>query len=134
MVVDADMLFRVLSVLVSAGAFLFSWSQAKSKAGAEALRDLEGKVAAVRAEAESKIGHLRTEAAATSQRCSELEGELKHMPDKETVHRIELHMKDMQAQIGAQGEALKSYTATMQRLEEFLLHAQPMRTAGARRK
>lgn len=143
MVVDADMLFRVLSVLVSAGAFLFTWAQAKNKAGADALRDLEAKVAAVRAETDNKIAQLRTDVAATSQRCSELEGELKHMPDKDTVHKIELAMKNIEAQVAAQAETLRGYadalqrnTTTMQRLEEFLMNARAGSPAAvaARRK
>lgn len=132
MVVDADMLFRVLSVLVSASAFVFAWSQAKSKAGAEALNDLEVQIIA-----------LRTETIALAARLSKAEGEMQHMPDKDTVHKIELGMKDIEKTVSAQAETLRGYaealkanTTTMQRLEEFLMTARaaPAASAAGRRK
>ncbi|MEQ1672338.1 MAG: hypothetical protein ABL893_15910 [Hyphomicrobium sp.] len=120
MQVDADTLIKVLQFAFTLGATFFAWSQARNKAGAEALKELE-----------KHIEVVRSDVHALSNRCGKIEGEMRHMPDKDMVHTIELGMKDMQTQIAAQGEVLKGYAAalsrhteTMQRLEEFLLHSQ----------
>ncbi|MGB4865844.1 MAG: hypothetical protein WBP38_08125 [Hyphomicrobium sp.] len=130
MQVDADTLIKVLQFAFTLGATFYAWSQAKNKAGAEALNELE-----------RCIDLVRVDVTALATRCGKIEGEMRHMPDKDTVHTIELGMKDMQTQIAAQAEVLKGYaealkrnTETMQRLEEFLLHGQRLAAQPAARR
>lgn len=121
MQIDGDTLVKVLTLAFAIGSTLYTWSQAKNKAGAEALKELDQKVSGV-----------RSELVAVVTRVSKIEGELTHMPDKDTVHRLELSLKDMQARIDAQGETVKGLASTMRRVEEFLLNyeapAKPQRT------
>lgn len=128
MQIDGDTLLKVLSFAFSVGATLFAWSQARNKAGAEALKELEGQIAS-----------LRSEIAALATRINKAESELMHMPDKDTVHKIQLGMKDVQSQVAAQAETLRGYaealqrnTETMRRLEDFLMT--PRSQPAARRK
>lgn len=132
MIVDVDTLLKILSFAFSVGAAIYAWSQAKNKAGSEALKELEVQIIA-----------LRTELIALSTRLSKAEGEMQHMPDKDTVHKIELGMKDIEKTVSAQAETLRGYaealkanTVTMQRLEEFLMTARaaPAAAAAGRRK
>lgn len=130
MVLDVETLIKILSFAFSIGATVYAWQQAKSKAGAEALRELEVQIIA-----------LRTELVAVSTRLSKAEGEMQHMPDKDTVHKIELGMKDIEKTVSAQAETLRGYaealkanTVTMQRLEEFLMTARAAPAAAVGRR
>ena len=124
MQIDGETLIKLVTLAFAIGSALYTWAQAKSKAGAEALKELDLKVATVRGEM-----------AALVTRVSKIEGELTHMPDKDTVHRLELSLKDMQSRIDAQGEALKAVDRTMRRVEEFLLeHANGGPKTAARRR
>ncbi len=122
MQIDIDSLIKGLTLAFAIGSTFYTWSQAKNKAGAEALKDLD-----------AKVGLVRGELAAMTTRVSKIEGELTHMPDKDTVHRLELSLKDMQARIDAQGETVKAVANTMRRVEEFLLNFETPRTPRARK-
>jgi len=54
-------------------------------------------------------------------RVQALESEMRHLPDKELVHRLELTMKDMQVQMAGMAASAEATARTARRVEEFLL-------------
>lgn len=54
-------------------------------------------------------------------RIAALENELRHLPDRDSVHRMELSLRDLKGELKAVGEQLKPVAAISERLQEFLL-------------
>ena len=54
-------------------------------------------------------------------RIQTVEGELRHMPDRETAHRLELAIERMNGRLDSMTETLKPISATTERLSEILL-------------
>lgn len=54
-------------------------------------------------------------------RTASVEGEMRHLPDKQTTHRLELAISDMRGEMRAMGEKLSPVAAIADRLQEFLL-------------
>ncbi len=67
------------------------------------------------------IAGIRKDQAAHDRRIQRLEDELRHLPDRETAHRLELGMKDLSGRLDALDERLKPVAAIGERLQEFLL-------------
>lgn len=54
-------------------------------------------------------------------RVSALENEFRHLPDRGSVHTIQLSLADLKGELKAMGEQLKPVAAISERLQEFLL-------------
>ncbi|MFC3074677.1 DUF2730 domain-containing protein [Shinella pollutisoli] len=54
-------------------------------------------------------------------RVQTLESEMRHMPDRDTAHRLELTMEKISGRLDTLDERLKPIAATSGRLQEFLL-------------
>lgn len=54
-------------------------------------------------------------------RLQSLELEIKHLPDVEAVHRLELAMRDMQTQIAGMAASAQATERTARRVEDFLI-------------
>ncbi|SIP88823.1 Protein of unknown function [Rhizobium sp. RU35A] len=54
-------------------------------------------------------------------RIQAIEGELKHLPDRETAHKLELALANISGRLDTLDERLKPIAATSGRLQEFLL-------------
>ncbi|MEI9850651.1 MAG: DUF2730 family protein [Sphingomonas sp.] len=55
------------------------------------------------------------------ERLSVTEAVIKEMPDKESVHRLELKVSDLSGTLGIVGQKVESVDRTARRVEEFLL-------------
>ena len=75
--------------------------QSPSKKNAEAITKLAEALEAMSGSVSGKI-------VALEKRTSTLEDAYKHLPDKESIHRLELNMERMSGSMLAMGEALKS--------------------------
>ncbi len=64
--------------------------------------------------AESKLIDL-------DRRTQSIEGEMKHLPDRETSHNLELALAKISGRLDTLDERLKPIAATSGRLQEFLL-------------
>jgi hypothetical protein len=78
--------------------------------------------------AEAEAG--RTSREKVVERLTVVEGQLSHLPDKETVHRLEVAVATMGGDIKAQGasmvalnESVKAAAVSAQRIETYLLEA-----------
>ncbi len=54
-------------------------------------------------------------------RIQNIEGEMRHMPDRDMAHRLELTMEKISGRLDTLDERLKPIAATSGRLQEFLL-------------
>jgi hypothetical protein len=54
-------------------------------------------------------------------RVARLENEFRHLPDRNSVHSIQLALSDLKGELRAMGEQLKPVAAISDRLQEFLL-------------
>lgn len=93
----------LLAVLISVGSTVWMWLTAGSRSNATELL----------AAGERLDAHDR--------RIQSVEQEIRHMPDRETVHRLELTMKDMQTQIAAMAASAEATERTARRVEQFLI-------------
>lgn len=54
-------------------------------------------------------------------RIQAIEGELKHLPDREMTHRLELAVEKMSGRLDTMAETLKPIRATTERMNELLV-------------
>lgn len=95
--------FGLVAVVISVGGTLYAFLSSPSKKNAEAVDDLKGNV--------TKI----------EKRLQTVEDEMKHLPDRDSQHRVELALAQMNGRFEALDERLKPIASTSQRLSEFLL-------------
>lgn len=56
-----------------------------------------------------------------SSRIQRLEDQIQHLPDKDTVHKLQLDMMEMKGQMGAIVKSSEATERATRRVEEFLL-------------
>lgn len=54
-------------------------------------------------------------------RVSKLENDMLHMPNKESVHKLQLDLTELKGQIGVMARSSETTERTTRRVEEFLL-------------
>lgn len=109
MTIEADTLMKALTLLLAAGSLFYTWVMSQGKAHEPKMRELAEKLD----EAATKLG-------AAEGRIAKLEGEMKHMPDQSAVHKLELAVNDVKAQMATSNEIVKRVERTMERVEAFL--------------
>ncbi|MBB4302337.1 hypothetical protein GGD81_001364 [Rhodobium orientis] len=65
-----------------------------------------------------KHSELLTE---TTRRVDAIEGEMRHLPDKDTVHKMELAMAEIRGELGQMSASAQATQRTVQRIEAHLL-------------
>lgn len=93
----------VIIMLFTFGVTLYNWLTAGSRNNGTAL-----------AEVAENIEKL-------DRRISKIEGEMNHLPDKDSQHQLELHMVELLGDMKTMAESQKNTTRTVSRMEEFLL-------------
>lgn len=68
-----------------------------------------------------KVGSAEKKLIEHDRRIQAVEGELKHLPDRETAHKLELALAQISGRLDTLDERLKPIAATSGRLQEFLL-------------
>jgi hypothetical protein len=77
--------------------------------------------AAALAERDGRLRLLGDKVETTEDRISTLEGEFRHLPDRNSVHSINVSLEQMKGELKALGEQLKPVAKISDRLQEFLL-------------
>ncbi|MCI5075565.1 DUF2730 family protein [Oricola sp.] len=95
--------FGLFAVVISVGGTLYAFLSSPSKKNADAVETLN---------------EIVTD---QGKRIQTVEDELKHLPDRDSQHRVELALAQMNGRFEALDERLKPIAATSQRLSEFLL-------------
>lgn len=68
-----------------------------------------------------KLAKMEETTTALDGRVQALEGEMRHLPDKDAVHRLELTLKDLQTEIRQIGTSAEQSVRVATRVENYLL-------------
>lgn len=68
-----------------------------------------------------KVEKIEAELVGNDRRIQAIEGEIKHLPDRETTHRMELAMTEISGKLNVMAERLKPIEAIGERLQETLM-------------
>jgi hypothetical protein len=104
----------VLSSFLAVGAIFYAWLTRSGKEASEKAVKLEARLDVAITERDRKIDALED-------RISRVEGELKGVPDRESVHKMQLEMVAMRGSVDVLNERLVPLAAISVRLQEFLL-------------
>lgn len=117
-------LSTVLSIIAIGG---FAWSHLTS-GSAKALKELSELKKALAEENRSVLDDHKLQQDAVVARFQlieskvlMIEGELRHLPDREATHRLEMAVEQLNGKIGMLDERLKPVDALGRRLQEFLV-------------
>jgi len=88
----------VIAAVVSLGTLIYAWMTRTGREAHDKVEKLEDRVA-------------------------RLEGEFNHMPDRDSVHRMELSLSELRGELKAMAERLTPVASIADRLQEFLLEA-----------
>lgn len=108
MTVDGDTLLKIVMATFTIGSAIFSWVATRDKA------------------TQSEIAELK-------QTVLKLETDMAHVPDKDTLHRLELGMQEMAGKVENMGRNFETVTNSIRRLEEYLLNVQAVTAIEERR-
>lgn len=129
MTIDLDVLVKVMGFLLSVGSPVFAWMIANAKTAAEiaiARRYTDDKLNSQTV----RLDEIDKRMAAKELRISKVEQDLQHIPNKDSMHRIELTIQKVQGDVeqamsqwhGTQA-GIQRLEATIRRLEDYLMHA-----------
>jgi hypothetical protein len=104
----------LIAVLIAIGSTVYAWLTRSGKEAGEKVVKLEAQLRAEFCDHAAKIDRIED-------RVSRIEGELRHLPDRATVHRMELSLTEMRGDMKALAERLTPVSAISERLQEFLL-------------
>lgn len=123
-----DTILRFGSIAVAGAAFGWSVLQYRLGARKAELDAVNRRIDGVAKTVGDVAGELQEhkEAGQSSRaelagRLGNVEAALQHLPDKDSVHRLDLAVTEIRGKIDTQGETLKAVGATASRVEEFLL-------------
>lgn len=100
----------LISLLTTVYTLVTSTSK-KTASALEAFQESCGRV----------LEKLEGSLAAQEKRIQALEGEMRHLPDKDAVHRLELKLGEIQVDVVKIGASAEQSARTTQRMESFLL-------------
>lgn len=113
------------ALFISVGGFLWTQMTSDAKRALKALddyrRDNEAALTKMKADSALSLREIDEHVALHEGRLQAVEGELRHLPDKDAVHRLELTLKDMAVEIAKIGASAEQSTRISARVEEFLL-------------
>ncbi|MCY1705498.1 DUF2730 family protein [Pannonibacter sp. SL95] len=69
----------------------------------------------------SRVEKMSTAQDSHERRIQWIEGEIKHLPDRDAQHRMELQLTEMKGMFAAMDERLRPIAATSERMHELLM-------------
>ncbi|MBX8799247.1 DUF2730 family protein [Ochrobactrum sp. MR28] len=100
---DISAYLSPIALMISVGATIWTVLTSGSKKNAE------------------ELGEVKTELAQQERRIQRIEDELKHLPDKNTTHRLEIALEKMSGRLSSMDERLKPIAAISERMQELLI-------------
>ncbi len=70
---------------------------------------------------EERVTKLETKLVEHDRRVQTVENEMKHLPDRETAHNLQISMERIAGRLDTMDERLRPIAATNHRLQEYLL-------------
>lgn len=71
---------------------------------------------------ETRVQETEKKVSGHDRRIQSIEGDMKHLPDRDSQHRLELSMVEMNGRMSTVVEALKPIQATSERMNELLMN------------
>lgn len=109
------------AILLSALALWRSGRKEASEKTDKKFTDLSESVDARFKESSTRIGVVAGKVELVEDRVAAVEGELRHLPDKDVTHRIELALSDMKAEMRGLSEGVKPLKGMVERVHEALV-------------
>jgi hypothetical protein len=100
---ELDTLLKLAALAMSVASFAYAWTSARSKATAEKVEAIDQRVIAV------------------TGRVTKLESDIEHLPDKDTLHRLEIAIAEMSGEMRVLAEKINPVSAISERLQDYLL-------------
>lgn len=85
------------------------------------LTALKGWISSGEKKNTSDIADLQKDLSAVTTRVQTIEGDLRHLPDRDATHRLELALSEMNGRLSSMDERLKPVAAIGERLQELLM-------------
>jgi hypothetical protein len=125
-----DVALRFGAIAVAATSLGWNFVQYRLGARKAELAEVKGQIAKVAADLDAHKEAGQTSRAELSERLGNVEVALQHMPDKDTVHRLEVAVAEVRGDVRAQSEAVRgladnvrTVAASGERIESYLLQA-----------
>jgi len=71
---------------------------------------------------DERLGRVEDKLTKQEQRLQETEAEIRHMPDKETVQKLQIDMAEMKVQLTAMVKSSEATERATRRVEDFLMN------------
>ena len=84
-------------------------------------KTLSEKLASIEVKLDERLSKAETKLVEHDRRVQTVENDMKHLPDRDSQHRMELQLSDMNGKFTALEERLKPIAAVSIRLQEFML-------------
>lgn len=110
--IDVKDLLPWLSLVVAVAALVMPYLTNRSK---DLDKKIEGKADAI------LVGTLAGKLDLVEDRVTVVENDLKHLPDKETTHRLEMSIGDMRAEMRGLAEKMKPIAAIAERVQDAVM-------------
>lgn len=112
----------LINGLISVGTFLFVWLTRSGKEANEKVSALDQKLSIAIKDVNARIDKdVTAKIDLVEDRIARVEGELSGVPDRESVHKMQLELERMRGTIDVLNERLVPLAAISGRLQEFLL-------------
>ncbi len=108
-------------IVIATAALLWNIRIQIATARRDELDKVKGDIEAVEAKLETHVSTGQVSRAEVADRLTTIEGQLKHLPDAESAHRMEVAIARLEGNLEVMAERLKPVAAISERLQEFLL-------------
>ena len=115
------------ALIISLAGSVYAWLTSRSAANTERLDKLESRIREQQEKLQrvgdnvARLNDIEQRLTHHSERLQNVENDMQHIPDRESQHRVELALAEMNGRFSTLEEKLKPIASTSQRLGEFLL-------------
>lgn len=121
MMVDVQTIVPWLALAAAVGSLIYTMKRDRSQAMDQKLANL-GTFVDTRASKEH-VASVANKLDKLEDRTTRIETELKHLPDNQTVNRLEMRIAEMSTQVGVLAARIEPVSAIADRLQEKLLES-----------
>ncbi len=114
-------IIAVVNLAIALGTIAYARLTRASKEAVELVEKTERHVAELEKATAADLAVRDIKIDKLEDRTSRIEGELRHLPDKGQVHRMELSLTEMRGDMKALTERIVSLAGISERLQQFLL-------------
>jgi hypothetical protein len=101
------------ALMLALGSFIYTFFATRARATSHQIESVRLELQAHEKSHAASIGRLKD-------RTAHIEAQMEHLPDKDTVHRIEVSVSDLRGEMGTIAESLKSLAHSTARIDNYL--------------